>query len=561
MNTNALHKKAVRQKVFGVNYTHIHLDKDGDLYVTDFGIPFIEYLLPQNYWLDKEWFQNNSRPLSGSSTIYNVLTRPVNRRSKEIVLKWNRMGQEVFGLEDDSSMAEANFNSPFEEFSLVMELRNALHDSGTRLFTHKPLAIYTPADKIESSRTGRNQNAMHRLIEKHRDITLDMHRTYAVIYEWLKGVDAIEACEQGLMDDEMMRRLTLDSEKKLVRNGFVVRDRKPHHIITRPVRSGGLLKDRNGDILYGLVDFELLARTPDYERIVKDVSRKEYLRRQRDRFSVSVPGKLNRNLHHVNLMGVDYICGRAESTGGYLWVVGKDPKLFDYFLPERWENTPRTRLSGHSEVYHTLTKDNINLVWKISNVGILPDMDPFKRDEKRIIEFGYNSPFEEVSLAVTLALRGIPAIYPRAVYMSGSKTFIYKDLADPSRYESHQQYLTPEGLPVLRDDKDYVLIWGYWNGPDEKLADEDANYYQGISALRAFRENRISEEMYMILMEDVRQRLLEVGVEDLNLRGSHLLLSILSSTGHMIMSRQNIPEIRISNFELLRQVRQDNENL
>jgi hypothetical protein len=30
-------------------------------------------------------------------------------------------------------------------------------------------------------------------------------------------------------------------------------------------------------------------------------------------------------------MGVDYIYGRAESTGGILWVVGKDPDLFNYF--------------------------------------------------------------------------------------------------------------------------------------------------------------------------------------------------------------------------------------
>lgn len=556
MNTNVLYKKAVRQNIFGVNYTHIQLDTHGDLYVTDFGIPFIDCLLPENYWLDKEWFRKNSAPLSGSSTLYKVTTRPVNQRSKEIVLKWNRMGQEVFGLEDEASMSEANFNSPFEEFSLVMELRRALRDSGTRLFTHKPLAIYTPAEKIEPSRTGRNQDTMRRLIETHGDIELDMHRTYAVIYEWLKGMDAIEAGEQGLLDDGGMRRLTLEAEKKLSRNGFLVRDRKPHHIIIRPVRSGGLLKNRAGDILYGLVDFELLSRTPDYEQRVKAVSRKEYLRRQRDRFSVSVPRQLDRNLHHVNLMGVDYICGRAESTGGYLWVVGKDPQLFDYFLPERWEKTPRTRLSGHSEVYHTLTKDNINLVWKISNVGILPDMDPFKRDEKRIIEFGYNSPFEEIALAMILTRQGIATIYPRAIYMSGSKTFIYKDLVDRRRYESHRQHQTPEGSPVLRDDKDYVLIWGYWNGPDEKLADEDANYYHGISALRAFREDRISEETYMRLMEHIRKRLLDVGIEDLNLRGSHLLLSILSSTGHLIMSSRNIPEIRISNFELLRQAQQ-----
>ena len=34
-------------------------------------------------------------------------------------------------------------------------------------------------------------------------------------------------------------------------------------------------------------------------------------------------------------MGVDYVYGEVESTGGALWVVGRDPVLFDYFLPEK----------------------------------------------------------------------------------------------------------------------------------------------------------------------------------------------------------------------------------
>jgi hypothetical protein len=40
-----------------------------------------------------------------------------------------------------------------------------------------------------------------------------------------------------------------------------------------------------------------------------------------------------------------------------LWVVGKDPDLYEYFLPEKWERTQRDRLSAYSEVFHTITKD------------------------------------------------------------------------------------------------------------------------------------------------------------------------------------------------------------
>ena len=82
-------------------------------------------------------------------------------------------------------------------------------------------------------------------------------------------------------------------------------------------------------------------------------------------------------------LDVSYIYGRTESTDGALWVVGKDHELFDYFLPERWEKTPRTKLSSHHETYYTVSKDNIHLVWKLSNTGFVPEMDPFKADEKK----------------------------------------------------------------------------------------------------------------------------------------------------------------------------------
>ena len=94
-------------------------------------------------------------------------------------------------------------------------------------------------------------------------------------------------------------------------------------------------------------------------------------------------------------MGVDYVYGQVESTGGSLWVVGRDPMLFDYFLPEKWRRTPRTKISASQQVYETVTKDNIHLVWRVSRVGQIPDADPFVRRERQILDYGYNSPFEE----------------------------------------------------------------------------------------------------------------------------------------------------------------------
>src|ERR1700690_45064 len=90
------------------------------------------------------------------------------------------------------------------------------------------------------------------------------------------------------------------------------------------------------------------------------------------RFGTDPSKPLPAQLRATNVRGVDYIFGRAESTGGLLWVAGKDPDLFNYFLPERWRRTPKKNLSAHNEVFYTRTKDDINLVWKISRMGETP---------------------------------------------------------------------------------------------------------------------------------------------------------------------------------------------
>jgi hypothetical protein len=234
--------------------------------------------------------------------------------------------------------------------------------------------------------------------------------------------------------------------------------------------------------------------------------------------------------------------------------VGNDPELFDYFLPERWEGTPRTKLSFVNEIFHTVTKDNINLVWKISRVGTQPDMDPFKEEERRILDHGFNSPFEEASLAIYLERQGIPTTYPRAIYVTANETEISSTLADPRRYETHRNYLAPDGNCVLRPDRDYIIIWGFWNGPDEKLAEADGDYYEAMDALCAYREAKLSRDEYIALLQRTRDSLRDVGIEDLNLRGSHLLLS-LDKEGRLIRDRRSLPEVRICNFELLREMR------
>ncbi len=68
----------------------------------------------------------------------------------------------------------------------------------------------------------------------------------------------------------------------------------------------------------------------------------------------------------------------------------------------------------------------------------------------RVKECGYNSPFEEFSIAFELTRRGIATIYPRAIYKTGL-TADTGCIADKRRYESHAGILTPEGTTRTAD--------------------------------------------------------------------------------------------------------------
>jgi hypothetical protein len=541
------------KSILDVSYIHFKTKNKGDLYLTKYGMPFIENLEPDNFLSDQAWFTRNSARLSGTSFTYKVRTKQINGRSLDIVIKWNRMGQDIPGAGDSKELLNAEFNSPFEEFSLVMELRDSKYESGN-IITQQPLAIYVPPEKRELWQTGRREYKMKMKIDTHQEIKLDMLRPYLVIYKWIKGLDASEACQKGIISDEKKWELVVAVEQDMKSKGFIVRDRKPHHIIIRRKGDGALYTDRENKILYALVDFELLERTYERENVIQKVKRINYLKRQRDRFEAKELSDFPPHLTPVNILEVDYIYGRAESTKGIIWVVGKDPYLFDYFLPERWEGTQRTRLSYHSEIFYTITKDNIHLVWKVSRVGTLPDLDPYRDEERKILDHGYNSPFEEIEIAIYIGQKGIRTIFPRAIYMTGNKIDISDLLLDERRYKQYRNLLTPDHKPVLRKEHNYLIIWGYWNGPDEKLAVLDGDYYKGINALAAYRNGLITLDEYIELIERKKKRLAAAGIEDLNLKGTHLLLS-LDSGGSLVRDKQGLPDVRICNFEFLKKIK------
>ncbi len=541
-------------RLLGVDYVHVPTTNGGDLYLTRFGLPFLDHLQLEN-WRDDVWFEKKRERLQGTSVVYRIPTKVVNGRTIDLVVKYCRVGEDVpLDTLTFEKFSHAEFNSPYEEFSLVMELRERTDPH--RIRTHRPLAIYVPPERLELWQTGRSTHRIERKKAKYRDVELDIFRRYVLIYQWIKGESADAALELVIGDSakraEELRRLTLKSKADLEQNGFIVVDHKPAHLILRRFRNGSVLRDRTGDYAYALVDFELLQRTAEHERRIQSSRRALYLRHQRDRFATPRDLKYPEHLKPTQILGVDYVCGHADSTHGMLWVVGRDPDLFDYFIPERWRRTPGKRLSATNETYYTLTKDHINLVWKLSRVGEPPDLDPQDPRAPKIAACGYNSPFEEVAIALDLKSKGVDAIYPRAIYMSGlqsTRASLY--VSDSHRYQSHQELLTPDGQPVLRPNHNYLTIWGFWNGLDEILAHKDEAYCRGVNLVDATQTGILSASEAKRLLQRTQKRLAAAGYRDLLPKPTHYLLS-LSHAGSLVLDDDGAPAIRICNFELIR---------
>ncbi len=547
-------------RIMGVNYVHLVTSDGGDLYLTEYGVPFREHLKPEN-WYEENYFRANRQRLEGTSAVYRVPTRPLDGyvcRSIDLVVKWSRVGQDVpldtFTL---NKAINAEFNTPFEEFSLVEELRRGNYGPrDLRILMQKPLAIYAPPEKMQLWQSGRSREKILAKVARHPGVEIDILRSYILLYAWVKGFNAVEVlsampldhAEQLRRQKELLQKVNCDLEKK----GFMVADNKPTHIILR-TKGDGLLKSRSGELVYALVDYELLARTPENEEVVRRTQRSRYLQLQRMRFAPPGPVEFPPDLKPTNVLGVDYVFGRAESTGGSLWVVGKTPELFSYFLPERWRYK-QVNLSHRRQTYYVQSKDRIHLVWEVSRMGELAEDRPEYADRyEQIIQHGFNSPFEEVAAALELQRRGVPTTYPRAIYMTGHELQLPVGVVDDRRFEKFRDIRTPDGQPVLRLDRDYILIWGYWRGLEDEHAPDETGYWSPIDVTRAAEKGLISQDEQAEIIERHRQRLADAGYEDLTLTGEHILLSYIPD-GAIKRGRDGYYESRQCNFEMVRPI-------
>lgn len=547
-----LPEHATPVRLLEVDYAHLPTPEGGDLYVTWHGIHLLDHLHVEN-WYERGWFEANRIRLPGTATVYRVPTKPVNGRSIDLVVKYCRVGEDVpLDTIAFSQFSNAEFNSPYEEFALVMEMRS--RGSSPRVLTHRPLGIYVPAKRLELWQTGRREFRIAGKKARFRDVELDIFRQYILIYQWVKGVSADEAFMEitGEERRQILEKLTKDVREDLEEHGYTVVDHKPAHIIVRPRRDGTVLRKRDGNYAYALVDFELLTRTADHQRNVQSSRRAIYLKHQRDRLRKPVrPEIFPEHLKPVRILDVDYVFGHAESTQGRLWVVGHDPDLFDYFIPERWRHTPGKKLSATSETHYTLTKDNINLVWKLSRVGELPDIDLPNEVAGDVLAHGFNTPFEEFSIALDIARKGLHTVFPRAIYMSGlesSRSALY--VVDSRRFESHKAIVMEDDQPIFRPDHNYLTIWGYWNGVAEMSEEQHEGHLQPIDLGRAYQRGLVTYSLTTELLKWMAEQIKAAGYRDLTLRPSHFLLSLRHDKS-LILEKNGLPTLRICNFEFM----------
>jgi hypothetical protein len=548
------------QTILGVTYVSLKTKEGGDLYLTRFGLQVHELLRIEN-WFEPEWFMRHRYQLEGTSTVFRVPTRKIRERSLELVVKNCRVGEDVpIDTHTLEAALGAEFNSPWEEFSLVMEMREgAFGPRDYSVYTQRPLAIYVPPDCMQLWQSGRSRAKINRIMARHPGIDLDILRQYKLIYQWIPGQNVVEILKRAGHWGESCDRISLEANHRvttdLADKGYWVADMKPQHIIVTDADMAAIFdethkpyglttEERLLSLLeahrYSVIDYELLVRSPEHEALVRANRRSSYLDELTHcQETIELPPHLALS----SILDVTYVQGTVQSTGGLLWVVGKNPRLFDFFLPERWRKTALWRLATDTELSYTITKDGLHLLWAPSRVGEAvpqPHADATRR---------YLNPFELFSIMHELADRKVPVIAPRAIYRTG--TAKSEPSEDFSAYESLSNVLLPDGSKVLRDDRNYLMIFGIYSWVrNGDTPPRPPAIPRPVGLVNARESGLVNERDVAHAVSFIKERVFQAGFDGTALTADDLLVT-LDETDNVVCLEPDLPAVRLHDAELL----------
>lgn len=277
-------------RAFGTTYLHETTEDGGDLWLTEWGWPWREHLLPERWYENGAYIKNGRRLQYSTGHVYKVCVT-VGTKHLAFVTKLSRVAQRVSssGLISSNAEPRTSFSSPFEELGQLSLLRGS--DAPQRyLFTKRPLAIFSPGARVpawmldrighEFSRAVRRVDAEARQSNDTEALTLEADRDYFTLFAWVNGYNLQELVQMGRISLAEMHQIDQEVRLRLKTLGFSVADHKPDHIIVR-LDPEGNPRRRNGKLVVALADFELLeavsleSREPEKPAMVcfHDVSR------------------------------------------------------------------------------------------------------------------------------------------------------------------------------------------------------------------------------------------------------------------------------------------------
>lgn len=275
--------RTLKREVYSVPYVDLTDSSGGTIWLTRHGWNFLEQLDPARWYVGRRYDRKGEHLTKGSGAVFRVASEDSVGRVVNLVVKFSRMARDL-PLQVSSRfpdglprhvLDESVFNDPFEEFGMLEELRRGqFGPPDVVVRTKRPLAIYSPGQRLKPWQLGRSEHQFMRhtirlakdqdeLAEGMQPVQMHFDRQYITLFHWVRGQDAETLVKAGVISESESSELVVQVMKDLAVKGFRMLDIKPNHVILRRRPDGSLLT-RRGRLSYALVDFELLQRTEEY---------------------------------------------------------------------------------------------------------------------------------------------------------------------------------------------------------------------------------------------------------------------------------------------------------